>query len=79
MYIGPLANCASALAALWSVRMVTKTFRQTRIDKEEELKAFQPKFRIKESEMSSKFTDSNKVAGYQLRIVLHNIKPNAAA
>jgi hypothetical protein len=73
-YLGPIATSISALAALWSVRMVTKTFRQNRADRLEELEAKRPKFRMKEGRVTASLP-----APYQLKVVLNNIKPNPAA
>jgi len=79
IYIGPLATSLSAITALVSVYMVTKTFRQARLDKAEELEAKRPKFRIKEGRVIAKLGEHGVVTDYELRVVLNNIKPNPAA
>jgi hypothetical protein len=43
-YIGPVANLLSAFAALLSVYMVMKTFKQARKDRQEELETKHPRF-----------------------------------
>jgi len=45
-YIGPIANCLSALAALGSVVMVYITLRQSRSNRQEALDAKHPRFKV---------------------------------
>jgi hypothetical protein len=45
-YIAPIAACVSAMAATYTVYMTTKTFRQARLDRKEELEARHPRFNL---------------------------------
>jgi len=82
VYIGPVATCLSALAALLSVYMVTKTFRQNREDRLEELEAKRPKFRISGA-LITNMPVKGAVPGeilqhYVLSLTLKNSKANHA-
>ena len=81
VYIGPIAGSVSTLAALWSVRIATKSFWQARQDRREEIEANRPVFRISKADVIS----YAKVVGlgayktyYELKLVLRNSKPNSA-
>lgn len=87
VHIGPLATSVSALAALLSVYMVTKTFRQAQKDRVAELVAKHPKFKIEFGELThnTTFTDRQRRSGehlqpipYELTVGLKNINPNTA-
>ena len=87
VHIGPLATSVSALAALLSVYMVTKTFRQAQEDRHAELAAKQPKFKIEYGDLThhTTYTDLDRRSGkhlqsipYELTVGLKNINPHTA-
>jgi hypothetical protein len=81
IYIGPLATCVSALAALLSVYMVTRTFRQARKDRTEELLAKRPKFKLVDGSVpasSLRKLDRSITPHYRPQFSLLNINPNPA-
>jgi hypothetical protein len=80
-YIGPVANCFSALAALLSVYMVTKTFRQARRDRKEELEAKHPRFKV----LTGAVTWREEVGGdhtispfFELLVTIQNVREHSA-
>lgn len=78
-YIGPLATTLSALAALLSVFMVTRTFKQARKDRQEELEANHPRFKISRAEVCRYSTHSgSEPKPHRLYLTLENINPNSA-
>jgi hypothetical protein len=72
-YIGPLATTLAALAALLSVYMVTKTFRQARKDRQEEIEAKHPKFKISGAQLSRSGS-----MNYEMNLTIENTNSNAA-
>jgi hypothetical protein len=80
-YIGPIASSVSALAALFSIGMVTKTFRQSRLDRKEEVEAKHPRFVISEGKVlwiSELGGDHSITPFYELFVVLKNVKESSA-
>lgn len=75
-YIAPIAACVSALAATYAVYMTTKTFRQARLDRKEELEAKHPRF-IFASTMV--IVRTLKTGHYpELTLIVQNIREHAA-
>lgn len=76
--IAPVASCISALAAMASVFMATKTFRQARRDRREELVAKHPKFRIIDAQLVRQYEVAISTWIYELRIEAQNVNANSA-
>lgn len=80
-HIGPVASCVSALAALLSVYMVTRTFRQARKDRAEELESRHPRFVISEGSVrwiTQLGGDHSIKPFYELWVEFKNVKESSA-
>jgi hypothetical protein len=75
-YIGPVANSLSAFAALLSVYMVRKTFKQARRDRQEELEAKHPRFIFDSVKVKLQISDANPYPIVTLSV--KNIREHAA-
>jgi hypothetical protein len=81
VYIAPVASSFSALAALVSVLIVAKTFRQNQRDKKEELEVKHPRFRLVSQSVScvSEVNEDHTInAFYQLVLSFENQNSNPA-
>lgn len=74
-YIGPVASCVSALAAMVAVLLTTRSLVQTRRDKREDREAEHPKFVLNGGLV---LTEGHPEDYYSLSLMLINIAKNSA-
>jgi len=80
-YIAPIAACLSALAGTASVYMATRTLNQNRKDRQDEIEAKHPRFKIIVGEITWKVqTGENHQPDpiYELKVLLQNVKEHSA-